>query len=158
MKIKTSNLKRVQPKDYDAALLEELCREGRLYVYTEPVEDVDMCRREVLDYVRRIRDFAAESWKAKIDSLWNTIVEEPCFKECLMMKNGIQRGHINRYSVTNIVCRLQNAGVYRQDVSMLELHLRLEGIGQKNKYYRCSANYDLSRDARVVLRKLLQRV
>ena len=75
-----------------------------------------------------------------------------------MMKNGVQRGHINKYSVTNIVCRLQNLGVYSLDISMLTLHLELEGIQEKNTYYKSSGNYALSREEKTVLRELLQRV
>ena len=62
---------------------------------------------------------------------------------------------MNRYVVTNLVCRLQNAGVYRQDVSMLQLHRRLEGISTKNRYYKSNGNYDLSREARVILRRII---
>ena len=158
MKIKKACLKRVQPKDFDAVLLERLCREGKLFVYLEPEKNTNMFRHEVLNYVQEIKDFATEEWRKKIDNLWNIIVEEPCFQECLMMKNGIQAGHMNRYCVTNIVCRLLNAGVYRQDVSMLSLHLKLEGIEKKNKYYKSAGNYDLNREAKAFMRKLLQKV
>lgn len=156
MKLKYAYLKRVQPKDFDAALLEKLCREGKVFVYLEP--ENNMFRREVLDYVRKINDFASEEWREKIDSIWKAIIDESCFQNCLMMKNGLQAGHMNRYCVTNLVCRLQNAGVYRQDVSMLSLHLKLEGIEKKNKFYKSSGNYELNRDARAFLRELLQRV
>lgn len=158
MKIKNVYLKRVQPKEFDAALLERLCREGKLFVYLEPEKNTDMFRREVLDYVQKINDFVSDCWKGKIDDLWKTIVEESCFQDCLMMKNGMQAGHMNRYCVTNLVCRLQNAGVYRLDISMLSLHLKLEGVEKKNKYYKSSGNYELNRDARAFLRTLLQRV
>jgi hypothetical protein len=53
---------------------------------------------------------------------------------------------------------MQNAGVYRQDVSMLSLHLKLEGVEKKNKYYKSSGNYDLSREAKAFLKQLLQGV
>ena len=158
MKIKNAYLKRVQPKDFDAALLKRLCREGKLFVYLEPEIDEDMFRHEVLDYVQKINGFVSDDWKEEIDNLWKTIVEESCFQDCLIMKNGLQAGHMNRYCVTNLICRLQNAGVYRQDVSMLSLHLKLEGIEKKNKFYKSSGNYELNRDARAFLRELLQRV
>lgn len=158
MKLKNAYLKRVQPTEFDAALLERLCREGKVFVYLEPDKNIDMYRREVLNYVQKINDYVSDDWNEEIVNLWNAIVEESCFQDCLMMKNGLQAGHMNKYSVTNLVCRLQNAGVYRQDVSMLSLHLKLESIEKKNKYYKSSGNYDLNRDARAFLKSLLQRV
>lgn len=152
------NLRKVRPEDFDVKLLEKWCGEGKLFVLIEPEADTDAYGREVLDYVRRINAFATENWEENIDHLWNAIVEAPCFKEVLMMKNGVQRGHINKYSVTNLVCRMQNAGVYRQDVSMLSLHLKLERTEAKNKYYKSSGNYELSREAKALLRQLIQGV
>ena len=138
--------------------LEKWCREGKLFVVLETDTDSNAYGREVLDYVRRINAFATENWEGKIDYLWSAIVDAPCFKDILIMKNGVQRGHINKYSVTNLVCRMQNVGVYRQDVSMLSLHLMLEGVEKKNKYYKSSGNYELNRDAKAFLRQLLQGV
>ncbi len=152
------NLRKVHPEDFDVKQLEKWCREGKLFVVLEPDTDSNAYGREVLDYVQRINGFATENWKEKIDNLWNAIVEAPCFKDILMMKNGVQRGHINKYSVTNLICRMQNTGVYRQDVSMLSLHLKLEGVEKKNKYYKSSGNYELSRDAKACLRQLLRGV
>lgn len=152
------NLRKVRPEDFDVKQLEKWCREGKLFVVLEPDTDSNAYRREVLDYVRRINAFATENWEGKIDYLWSAIVDAPCFKDILIMKNGVQRGHINKYSVTNLVCRMQNVGVYRQDVSMLSLHLMLEGVEKKNKYYKSSGNYELNRDAKAFLRQLLQGV
>lgn len=152
------NLRKVHPEDFDVRQLEKWCSEGKLFVVLEPDADTNAYGREVLDYVQRINGFATENWKEKIDNLWNAIVEAPCFKDILMMKNGVQRGHINKYSVTNLICRMQNTGVYRQDVSMLSLHLKLEGVEKKNKYYKSSGNYELSRDAKACLRQLLRGV
>ena len=152
------NFKKVRPKDFDVQLLEKLCNEGKLFVCLEPEDNCDLYKLEVMDYVQRIDDFATEEWRGKTDKLWSAIVEEPCFRNVLMMKNGVQRGHINKYSVTNIVCRLQNLGVYSLDISMLTLHLELEGIQEKNTYYKSSGNYALSREEKTVLRELLQRV
>jgi hypothetical protein len=74
------------------------------------------------------------------------------------MKNGLQAGHMNRYTVTNIVCFMHNKGVYRSSMSMMELHLRLEQTTKKNKYLKSSGSYELNRDARALLRQLLKGV
>lgn len=118
----------------------------------------DAYKREVLDYVRRIEEYTADAWQEDIEQLWQQIVEAPCFRECLTMKNGLQAGHMNRYTVTNIVCFMHNKGVYRSSMTMMELHLRLEQTTMKNKYFKSSGSYELSHDARTLLRQLLKGV
>ena len=146
------------PEEFDAALLEQLTKEGRVYVDYPRVINKDAYKREVLDYVQAIDEFAVEKWKGKIKRLWQTIADDVRFKDDLSMKRGPQTGHINRYAVTNIVCRLQNKGVYQQDVPMLTLHQRLEGVTRKNKYYMSCGNYLLSDDAKRLLNKYVQEV
>ena len=158
MKTTSSNLKRLSPKDFNATLLEELTRQGRVYVDMPRAVNDDAYKREVMDYVRRIADYATDSWQGGIDGLWEQIVESACFRDCLALKKGLRAGHMNRYTVTNIVCRLQGKGVYRRDVPMLTLHLQLEGTTKRNRYYTSCGNYDLTREAKGVLRELLVRV
>ena len=158
MKTTSSNLKRLSPNDFNATLLEELTRQGRVFIAPARLTDKDSYKREVLDYVQRIADYAAEAWQKDIAGLWKHIVEAPCFRECLTMKNGLQAGHMNRYTVTNIVCFMHNKGVYRSSMSMMELHLRLEQTTKKNKYLKSSGSYELNRDARALLRQLLKGV
>lgn len=146
------------PKEFNPALLGKLVMEGRVYVDYPRVINKDAYKREVLDYVRAIDKFAADSWREDIEALWRSIVEASCFESCLSMKNGIQAGHLNRYTVTNLVCRMQNMGVYRRDVSMLTLHLTLERTNKRNKYYSSNSNYCLSKEARTLLRQLLLKV
>jgi len=148
------------PDEFDVALLEQLTREGRVYVDAPQVIDKDAYKREILDYVRAIDEFVTEKWKGKIGWLWTSIVEDECFREELTMKRAPQTGHMNRYVVTNIVCRMQNGGVYRSgNVSMLSLHLRLEGVAKKNKYYTCCGNYSLmSKEAKKRLEGLMKAV
>ena len=157
-KMKKTGLRRLSIKEFDAALLEELTREGRVFISCPQATEQDAYKREVLDYVKTIRQFASKKWQKEVDGLWQSIVDAPCFGNSLKMKNGMQAGHMNRYCVTNLVCRLQNIGVYSQEISMLFLHLKLEGIEKKNRYYKSAGNYELDRDAKAFLRELLQRV
>ena len=153
-----TTLKRLRPRDLDWENIKQLAKEGRLFAELPKVIDKDACRREILAYTQAIDCYAAEIWSDAINELWEAIVCEDCLLDSLTMKNGLHTGHMNRYVVTNLVCRLQNAGVYRQDVSMLELHRRLEGISTRNRYYKSSGNYDLSKKARALLKKLISRV
>lgn len=158
MKTTSSNLKRLSPKDFNATLLEELTRQGRVFIAPARLTDKDAYKREVLDYVQQIDDYVTDTWRRDIDELWQQIVDAPCFADCLTMKKGVQAGHMNRYTVTNIVCVMQNKGVYRGEVSLQTLHLRMEGTTKRNKYFLSNGNYPLNHDARVMLKELLRRV
>lgn len=158
MKTTSSNLKRLSPKEFNATLLEELTRQGRVFIAPIRHTDKDAYKREILDYVHRIADYAADDWQEDIEALWQQIVDAQCFENCLVMKKGIQAGHMNKYTVTNIVCMMHNMGVYRADVSMTSLHLRMENTTEKNKYFMSSGLYTPKPEARKLLRKLLRRV
>jgi hypothetical protein len=153
-----SSLRRLTPKEFDPVLLEKLVSEGKVYIDLSKVINKDAYKREVLDYVRAIDGYASEKWLKVIGDLWHDIVEAECFEDCLSMKRGLQAGHMNHYAVTNLVCRLQNMGVYRRDVSMLTLHLTLEQTNKRNKYYCSCGNYCLTKEARTLLKELLRRV
>lgn len=153
-----TSLRRLNPKEFDAALLQKLTREGRVYVDVPRVSDKGAYKREVLDYVQAIEDFVADGWRDQIAEVWYAIVDAACFRNTLTMKRGAKAGHMNRYAVTNLVCRLQHMGLYRSDVSMLTLHLQLEGVSKRNKYYESSGNYTIDSEARALLKQLLRRV
>ena len=154
--MKETVFKKLSIKDFDINLLEELTREGRVFISCPPPTDQETYKREVLVYVQTIKELATEEWQKDIDGLWQTIVDAPCFKNSLKMKNGMQAGHMNRYVVTNIVCRMQSNGIYREDVSMQTLHLRMEGVIKKNKYYCSCGNYLLTKTEKDFLRDLFK--
>lgn len=156
--MKKSDLRRLSLKDFNIDWLRQLTLEGRVYIDMPQEVDKNAYKREILEYVHAIDDFATEMWKGQMDAVWNTIVNATCFGDTLVMKKGKQSGHMNRYTVTNIVCRMRNLGVYRKDVSMLTLHLKLEGVSKKNTYYKSSGLYELSREARMFIRELFSKV
>lgn len=156
--MKKSSLRRLSPEEFDENLLRKWTLEGRVYINVPQEVDKNAYKREILEYVQAIDDFVTEMWKGQMDDVWNTIVNATCFGDTLVMKKGKQSGHMNRYTVTNLVCRMQSLGVYRKDVSMLTLHLKLEGVTEKNKYYKSSGVYELPREARMFIRELFSRV
>ena len=156
--MKGTSFRQLTLREFDVEELKKLTREGRVYVSFPVVYDENAYKREILEYVRSISCFATDLWKADIDDLWQQIVEDTRLRDCLVMKKGASSGHMNRYTITNIVCRLQNREVYRQDVPLLTLHLRLEGTAKKNKYYLSSGNYCLKKEEKQALNSLLQRV
>ena len=146
------------PEEFDAVLLKKLVEEGKVYVDMPKAVDEGAYLKDVLRYVSAIRDFASDEWKDKIDDLWQLIVDDEDFSYFLKMQKGRDAGGMNRYVVTNIVCRLHNKGIYRNDVSMLTLHLKLEGVSKKNKYYTSCGNYVFTQPMRRGLSQLLSRV
>lgn len=154
--MKKKHFHRLSPKEFDAALLEKLTREGRVFVNLPRLIDKDAHIREILDYVHAIRDYVSDPWRDKIDDLWQEILDNECLSDFLTMKRGLCMGHMNRYAVTLIVCRMHNAGIYRDDVTMLTLHLRLEGTKRKNKYYTSCGNYAPSKEASKQLKGFFQ--
>lgn len=139
-------------EEFDASLLKKLTEEGNVFILER-----NAYVREILDYVNSIRDYATDLWQEEVDDLWQTILNDEYFSEFLTMKKGKQAGHMNRYAVTNLVCRMQNNGIYRDDVPMLTLHLCLEGTTKKNKYYSNFCNYVPSKDASDMLKQLFSK-
>ena len=151
-------MRRLLLEEFDVNLLKKLTKEGRVYVDLPFETDEDVVKDEILEYVRTINDYASDAWLMDIGKLWETIVNNEQLQNFLVMKRGSHAGHMNRYAVTSLVCRMQNLNVYRKDVSMLTLHLQLEGIKKKNKYYMSCGNYQLDRSDVRIINELCKRV
>lgn len=139
-----------------------LWQEGKLYrmVETEEIseeEQLERCRHEALAYVSRIDDNSAAEWRGKIRLLWERIFNDEAFSECLVIQKGRNEGKLNRYIVTNIVFHLQALDVYLCD-NLLELHKKLEGVGEKNSIYKGAGEYKLNSVQRQRLRELKENV
>jgi hypothetical protein len=151
-----SNLRRLTPEEFNAEWLKQLTREGKVFVSVQQETDTETYKQEVLEYVRSIKAYANEAWRERIDVLWQTIVNETQLRSYLTIRKGAHTGHMNRYAVTNIVFRMQGRGVYRNDVSMLTLHLAMEGVKKKNRYYLSCGNYEPKKDVRTALNEIIQ--
>ena len=151
-------MRRLSLEEFDVNLLRILTQEGRVYVDLPYEVDEDVFKCEILGYVRPINAYVTDAWHEDIDELWETIVNNEQLLNFLVMKKGSHAGHMNRYAVTSLVCRMQNLNVYRKDVSMLTLHLQLEGVKKKNKYYMSCGNYQLDRSDVRIINELCKRV
>lgn len=135
-----------------------LWQQGKLYELAEeevlPEEQlIAHCQREALAYVGAIDENATAEWRGRTVMLWKSIVNDEAFRKSLMMQKGRNRGRLNRYFVTNIVFHLQALDVY-QCSNLLELHMKLEGVGAKNSVYKGAGEYKLSSEQRRRLREL----
>ncbi|MBR0036462.1 MAG: hypothetical protein IJP70_02350 [Bacteroidales bacterium] len=151
--------KQVRPQDFNVEALMNAAREGRLYIDVKEKEpDQSHVAEEVRAYVAPIQDYVSPEFFSKINQLWSEILASDRIREYLTMKKGTKSGHMNRYAVTNLVCFLRNKGVYRQEVSALDLHLRMEKTDRRNKYYMSNGNYYMSDAVRIGINKLLRGV
>ncbi|MBO4451966.1 MAG: hypothetical protein J5770_06050 [Bacteroidaceae bacterium] len=151
-------MRRLSLEEFDVNLLRILTLEGRVYVDLPYEVDEDVFKCEILEYVSSINVYVTDAWHEDIDELWETIVNNEHLQNFLVMKRGSHAGHMNRYAVTSLVCRMQNLNVYSKDVPMLTLHLQLEGVKKKNKYYMSCGNYQLDRSDVRIINELCRRV
>ena len=118
MDTRKQQLRKVRPEDFDADALLRAAREGRLFI--APAAERQPLT-EVLDYVERIREYATNP---HVREIWEAILSHerlaPLF---YLTRYSSQRGQINWYRVTAVVCLLQENGVYRKDIAAVQLHL-----------------------------------
>ena len=86
--MKKSSLRRLSPKEFDENLLRKWTLEGRVYINVPQEVDKNAYKREILEYVHAIDDFATDTWRGKMDDVWNAIVDAECFSDSLVMKKG----------------------------------------------------------------------
>jgi hypothetical protein len=115
------------------------------------------CRQEVLSYVSAIDKYAAPEWRPTIHKLWTDIVGNVLFAPSLVIQKGRNRGHLNKYFVTNIVFHMRALDIYQCD-NLLELHKQLEDVQEKNGIYKAAVVYCLTREQRIKIRELAQKV
>lgn len=156
MKKTSSNLQRLNLRDFNPIVLEQLTAEGRVFIASTFNKESGAYLREILDYVHRIADFVADDYRGIIDDLWLHIINNEELSGELVMKRGATAGHINRYAVTSVICLMQNNDVYRKDVTMLTLHRQMEGITGRNRYYSSSGNYAITGKLKKVLKQILE--
>ena len=143
-----TTLKKVPTEGITAKEVLALWRKGDLYCKAE-AEEISQeqllrrCRQETLDYVSAINCFATAEWRPHIEEIWKAIVSDDLLASRLLMK---QKHVMNRYFVTSLVFNMQALGVYLpvEQVSMLRLHLRLEGVDVRNSVFNNCGNYPVT--------------
>lgn len=143
-------LQKVRIEDFNTAALRRAAREGRLYIvpaaeYTTTIED------EVLRYMSRIDGHAMPPYGRHIGEMWKRIVSHPLLMPLLPSR----REAFNKYAVTAIAVYLYEIGVYAFD-SATAMHLCLEGVVQRNKYYKNAAYYAPSGETLRALRAIVR--
>lgn len=127
-------LQKVRIEDFNTAALRKAAREGRLYV--KPVECETNVEQEVLAYVSRIAEYAAPPYRECIGEVWRRIVAHPQLAPLIKAR----KGPFCKYAVTAIAIFLYNKGCYDFPTATA-MHLQLEGIDERNCYYKNSMKY-----------------
>lgn len=143
-------LQRVRMEDFDIAALRRAAREGRLYLEPSP-ECESSIEDEVLSYVGTIEGHAAPPYAGRVGELWGRIVRHPQLAPLLASRKEA----FNKYAVTAITVYLYESGVY-EFASATAMHLCLEGIDHRNRYYKNASYYAPCGEAFRVLRGLVR--
>ena len=128
-------LQQVRIEDFNTAALRKAAREGRLYVIPAAECETNV-EQEVLAYVSRIAEYAAPQYRECIGEMWKRIVNDPLLAPLLMTR----KEPFCKYAVTAIAILLNNRGVYTYS-SGVALHLQLEEVAERNKYYKNYMKY-----------------
>lgn len=152
------NLQKVSIEQFNADLLREAARQGRLYLATAEVSE-EQRQADILRYVSRIDSYAAmsddeEQNKKNIRRLWQAIVTHPALAGHWHIRRGQRKGEVNYSFVTSVVDYLRDRGVYRADYTT-HLHFRLEGVTRKTAVYNNMAQYPVSRTQRKAIDELI---
>lgn len=82
-------------------------------------------KKEIMEYVGRLNDFATEKWAERIEPLWNTILELPSVS-AKVYDHGKQDCTFNRNLIARIVKILRVGGVYKKNTDK-KYAIALEG-------------------------------
>ena len=145
------NLQKVSIEQFNADLLREAARQGRLYLATAEVSE-EQRQADILRYVSRIDDLATQP--ENIGRLWQAIVTHPAFAGHWHIRRGQRKGEANRSFVTSVVDYLRDRGVYRADYTT-HLHFRLESVNRKTAVYNNMAQYPTTRAQRKAIDELI---
>lgn len=132
-------------------------QEGRLFIATPtpPVETTEQRIDEILAYVDRISPYALNG---HVHAIWEAILHDEQLQPLFFLtRYSRTRGQVNWYRVTAVVCLLHEQGVYRQEVSAVQLHCLLEGSERRTNRYSGMSRYQLEwPQVRIIKRILTQ--
>lgn len=158
MKQQIFNMVRVDEIDDD---LFQAISEGRVYIMLKQESAEDLRKKgiqSILDYVSRIDDYTSSQYRSCIRDIWSEILHDETLGELFFFNRyASQRGRVNWYQVTALVCFMRECGVYTQDHTFSDLHCILEGTSHRTKYYNGMSRYLVEGETRKLVRKVLQK-
>lgn len=156
MRVKKTDLHPVLPEDFEN--LESLlraAREGRLFVVAPNPSAETVAQRidKILAYVDRISPYALNG---HVHAIWEAILHDEQLQPLFFLTRYSRKcGQVNWYRVTAVVCLLHEQGVYRQEVSAVQLHCLLEGSERRTNYYSGMSRYQLEWPQIRIIKRIL---
>lgn len=156
-----ANYSKVETFDID--FIRKAFNEGRLFITTTCKESASDLRkkriRSIIDYVSRINDYATPKYRPYIYDIWSQILnDESLINLFFYTRYSHNRGEVNWYRVTVVVCLLREWQVYSNDITASRLHCILEGTPKPNGHYTGMSRYLLEKHHRELIRKKLQKI
>lgn len=144
MEVKKQHLQPVLPEDFkEMEGLQRAAHERRLFIMppAPSVESTEQRIAEILAYVDRLSPYALN---AQVHEIWSAILQDEQLQPLFFLtRYSRTRGQVNWYRVTAVVCLLHEQGVYRQEVSAVQLHCLLEGSERRTNRYSGMSRYQL---------------
>lgn len=149
-------------EDFDLQTLQEAFSEGRLFI-TPRQESAEALRERgihsILEYVSRIDDCTSSTYRPHIRDIWSQMLHDEVLGDLFFYtRYARNRGEVNWYRVTVMVCLLREWNVYNSQYSGSDLHCILEGTNKRNGRYTGMNRYLLDGRYFGLIRKKLLNV
>lgn len=142
-----STTKFQQVESFDIDLLRQAFTEGRLFIIPREESAGDIRERgvmSILEYVSRIDDYTTFEYRPHIRKIWSALLRDEVLGDLFFYtRYSRNRGGVNWYRVTVVVCLLREWQVYRNDLTATDLHCILEGTKKRNGRYTGMSRYQL---------------
>jgi hypothetical protein len=155
--METKNLRQVNLATISESELLEAARQGRLFI--APAIDYSERKAEstaqILNYVSTINSYASLPYHSTINRLWENILNDAQLQPLFLLNRYTStRYQPNWYRVTAVVCLLREWGIYRHDVTAIQLHMLLEHSTHRTNRYNGMSRYLLDHKDVVALKRL----
>lgn len=152
----------IQVEEFDLAAIRAAFSEGRLYIRLAVKSESQIREdgiRAIMEYVSRIDEYATTVYRPHIRQIWDEILRDATLGDMFFYtRYSRNRGKVNWYRVTVLVCLLHEWRVYVPDVTSTDLHCILEGTQKRNGRYTGMSRYLFDSKYFRLIRAKLQKV
>lgn len=132
-------------EEFDLVAIRLAFSQGRLFIQPAALSAAEIREegiQSILRYVSRIDDCTSSVYRVHIGEIWEQILRDPILGELFFyVRYTRNRGEVNWYRVTVVVCLLREWQVYRDDFTATDLHCMLEGTTRRNSRYTGMSRY-----------------
>lgn len=151
-----------QVESFDLNLLRQAFAEGRLFITPREESAQELRERgihSILNYVSHIDDCTSSDYRPHIRDIWEQTLHDETLGELFFYtRYSHNRGEVNWYRVTVMVCLLREWNVYSSQYSGSDLHCILECTKKRNGRYTGMNRYLFDGRYFGLIRKKLQEI